>query len=639
MTYEDYLVSHRQDSGQTKQPMTAPVAKEVETSRILADWLHNNAGDITIITNDHDAELAIDRLKAQGEVIGIDIETAKAPGHEDHPLAGLHPLVSSIRLVQLFHGRDTGVIIVDCQRAGYNWLGRLHGARYVAHNAQFECAHFWHHIKQELDIECTMLGGRVFDGELKKLSDYAQEYLGLQMSKALQVSDWSRADLLEEQLIYAGADAVVAKMLWQEFDALFTQSDAKYLRAYQLLKSLVYPVVRQAGIGFDAQAHAQVVGAWEVEEAQAREQLLGLGLHNPASVHQKQRWLEDRLSMQELQDWEPTDTGGLSTAAVVLEQALHVPGAAPLAKWSRASSRLANFGPKLAQKVIDGHLYPNYRIASGVTGRFGCTNPNIQNQPRVGFKHLYRADAGHKFVTADLNQIELRVAGILSQDEAILDAYDNGRDLHREVAAQRAAKDPGLVTKEERQAAKAINFGLIFGAGAETLRQQAANSYAVDMSFEQALEAKAFFHAKYEGLTRWQQEAAQDANAFGYSQSPYSQLTRQYQDQGQGVYTHAMNYPVQSGAWEVLALAIIYIDARLPGDGSIRISHHVYDELCLVARDDAVMAAALLLRDGFLHGFTTVFPTGTTRGLVKVGAAQTWDAAAAEQNEIPQASL
>ena len=100
-----------------------------------------------------------------------------------------------------------------------------------------------------------------------------------------------------------------------------------------------------------------------------------------------------------------------------------------------------------------------------------------------------------------------------------------------------------------------------------------------------------------------------------------------------------MNYPVQSGAWEVLALAIIYIDARLPGDGSIRISHHVYDELCLVARDDAVMAAALLLRDGFLHGFTTVFPTGTTRGLVKVGAAQTWDAAAAEQNEIPQASL
>lgn len=146
MTYEDYLVSHRQDSGQTKQPMTAPVAREVETSRILADWLHKNAGDMTIITNDHDAELAIDRLKAQGEVIGIDIETAKAPGHEGHPLAGLHPLVSSIRLVQLFHGRDTGVIIVDCQRAGYNWLGRLHGARYVAHNAQFECAHFWHHI-------------------------------------------------------------------------------------------------------------------------------------------------------------------------------------------------------------------------------------------------------------------------------------------------------------------------------------------------------------------------------------------------------------------------------------------------------------------------------------------------------------
>ena len=634
MTYEDYLVSRRHGAGPVKRHVPATVAKEVAASQVLADWLHKNAGDITLVTDGHDAKLAIDQLKAQGEVIGIDIETAKAPVHKDHPLAGLNPLVSSIRLVQLFNGRDTGVIIVDCQRAGHHWLGRLHGARYAAHNAQFECDHFWRHVKQELDIECTMLAGRVFDGELKKLSDYANEYLGLKMSKALQVSDWSRADLLDEQLKYAGADAVVAKMLWQKFDVLFADSDDKYLKAYQLLKSLVYPVIRQAGIGFDAQAHAQVVATWRREEAQAREQLVGLGLHDPASVKQKQQWLEDSLSMEDLQYWVSTPAGGLSTAAVTLEQALHVPGAAPLAKWSRASSRLANFGPELARKVINAHLYPDYRIASGVTGRFGCINPNIQNQPRVGFKHLYRADTGYKFVTGDLNQIEFRVAGILSQDQAILEAYENGRDLHREVAAQRAGKDPEQVTREERQAAKAINFGLIFGAGAQTLRKQAANSYGVDMSIEEAQEAKAFFHAKYEGLTRWQQEVVQDANAFGYSQSPYCQLTRHYDDR---VYTHAMNYPVQSGAWEVLALAIIYIDARLPCDGSIRISHHVYDELCLVARDNAVTAAALLLKDGFLHGFTTVFPTGTTRGLIKVGAGQTWEAAA--QNEIPQASL
>jgi len=100
-----------------------------------------------------------------------------------------------------------------------------------------------------------------------------------------------------------------------------------------------------------------------------------------------------------------------------------------------------------------------------------------------------------------------------------------------------------------------------------------------------------------------------------------------------------MNFPVQSGAWEVLALAIIYIDERLPTDGSIRISHHVYDELCLIARNDRVMNAALLLRDGFLHGFLTVFPNGATRGLVEIGAGQTWEEAGDGANHIKEASL
>ena len=90
-----------------------------------------------------------------------------------------------------------------------------------------------------------------------------------------------------------------------------------------------------------------------------------------------------------------------------------------------------------------------------------------------------------------------------------------------EVAAERAGKNSDDVTKSERQAAKAINFGLIFGAGAKTLRQQAIASYGLDMSLEEAIEAKAFFHSKYERLTEWQKESVADANALGYSESPY----------------------------------------------------------------------------------------------------------------------
>jgi DNA polymerase I-like protein with 3'-5' exonuclease and polymerase domains len=641
MTYEEYLLACRASQSEPNAELERvaslkTLAQEIAANQRLGDWLELNGGSITVVTEAADAAAELARIKASGEVIGIDIETAKAKDHLSHPQAGLHPAVSSIRLVQLFSGKESGVIIIDCLSAGYGWLELLQGGHYVAHNAQFERNHFWHHIKQELKIDCTMLAGRVFYGELRKLAELAEEHLDLRMSKALQVSDWSRPELLDEQYLFAAADAVAAKLLWQKFETLFAESDAKYRKTYDFLNALVYPIIRQAGIGFDATGHAAVVADWEREERVARQTLADLGLANPASVKQKQQWLHKNLSVDDLVDWPPTESGNLSTASDVLERAIHIPGALPLAKWSQVSTRLANFGSKLSDMLIEGCLYPNYRIAGMVTGRFGCNSPNIQNQPRSGFKHLYRAPDGHQFVTGDLSQIELRVAGLISGDTAINDAYANGRDLHREVAAERAGKDATEVTKSERQAAKAINFGLIFGAGAKTLREQAIGSYGINMSMAEAQEAKAFFHGKYQELTEWQQGAVADANACGYSESPYIKLTRHYDDR---VYTHAMNFPVQSGAWEVLALAIVYIDSRLPADGSIRISHHVYDELCLICSDPQVVTAALLLRDGFLHGFQTAFPTGSTRGLVVIGAARTWDAAGADCNRIPEASL
>lgn len=640
-SFEDYLVVNRDNCNAINAELVRvsklkTIATEIAASEHLDAWLKCHAGNINVITDEYAAINAVNLLKESGGIIGLDIETAKAAECMKHPQAGLHPKMSNIRLVQLFHSKASGVIIIDCFATGCNWVKSLVGGHYVAHNSQFEVSHFWHHLKQELNIDCTMLTGRVFYGELKKLSELASEHLDLNMSKVLQVSDWGRSQLLDEQVSYAAADAVATKLLWQKFEALFSTSDDKYLTAYKFLKSLVYPVVRQAGIGFDVGEHAAVIASWQHEEHDTRKTLANLGLNDPASVKQKQAWLSKCLSADDLRDWPLTDTGNLSTAADALERALHIPGAAPLAKWSHVSTRLSNFGQELASKVIDCCLYPNYRIAGMVTGRFGCNNPNIQNQPRSGFKHLYCAPDGYQFVTGDLSQIELRIAGLISGDSVINEAYANGRDLHREVAAERAGKEPKDVTKSERQAAKAINFGLIFGAGVKTLRQQAISSYGLDMSLEEAIEAKAFFHTKYERLTEWQKEIVTDANASGYSESPYIKLTRHYDGR---VYTHAMNFPIQSGAWEVLALAIIYIDARLPNDGSIKISHHVYDELCLVARDDQVMTAALLLRDGFLHGFQTVFPSGAKKGLVEIGAGSNWESAGAESNRIKEASL
>jgi DNA polymerase-1 len=641
MTYEDYLLALRRAGGfptpeLRRLAQQKAIADEVDAGRQLSRWLAANAGGVKLVTRSVDALAVLEQLKASGEVIGLDIETAKHPGKEQHRLAGLHPQLSQIRLVQLFVSPQAGVFVIDCAATGHGWLQHLPGGHYVAHNAKFEASHLWHLFPQEIDVECTMLAGRVFNDQNLPLAHYAEEHLGLSLSKALQTSDWSRSPLLAEQIIYAAADAVVAKMLWAYLEESFAQSDTSYQSAYGFLKRLIYPVVRQAGIVLDTTAHASLVLQWQKEEAAAKGELIRLGLKNPASVTQRQVWLKSELSEDELDAWPRTETGNLSTKADDLENALNVAGARPLAQWSRATSRLSNFGTKLNELLVNGCLYPSYGIAGMVTGRFGCSQPNIQNQPRDGFKHVYRAPKGFQFVTGDLSQIELRVAGLISGDPVINGAYADGRDLHREVAAERARKPLDQISKDERQAAKAINFGLLYGAGSETLRKQAIASYGIEMSPEDAEEAKAFFHQKYARLTEWQQEIVAETNFQHYSESPHMKLTRHY---GKRVYTHAMNFPVQSGAWEVLALAIIYIDQHLPKDGSILISHHVYDELCLIARDDNVLEAALLLRDGFLHGFQTVFPEGATRGLVEIGAGRTWAAAGLEENRISEASL
>jgi DNA polymerase I len=641
MTYEEYLVSLRNTGGMPtsdlrRMAQQKSIATELAAGRQFGGWLAAKAGGIKLVTRSADAIAIIEKMKASGDVIGLDIETAKSRGNEQHLLAGLHPQLSQIRLVQLFRSSEEGVFVVDCAATGHDWLKRLPGGRYVSHNAKFEASHLWHLFHQEIDIDCTMLAGRVFYDQNMSLEHYAMDHLGVSLSKALQTSDWSRTPLLDEQIIYAAGDAVVVKLLWGCFEEMFSLSDPSYQSAYGFLKHLIYPVVRQAGIQLDTAAHAALVAQWQAEEKAARSKLFSLGLQNPASVQQRQAWLGSQLTEDELNDWPRTETGNLSTRADDLENALSVAGARPLAQWSRASSRLSNFGPKLNTLLANGCLYPHYSIAGMVTGRFGCSQPNIQNQPREGFKHVYRAPPGYQFVTGDLSQIELRVAGLISGDPAINGAYAEGRDLHREVAAERARKPLDQISKSERQAAKAINFGLLYGAGSETLRKQASISYGIEMSAEEAEEAKAFFHQKYARLSDWQQEIVAETNFQHYSESPHIKLTRHYDKR---VYTHAMNFPVQSGAWEVLAIAILYIDERLPDDASIRISHHVYDELCLIARVDCVREAALLLRDGFLYGFQTVFPDGPTHGLVEIGAGETWEDAGREDHRIAEASL
>ena len=586
---------------------------------------------IDIITDLLKAQAVIHQL-TKSSFLGFDIETSQTA---KHPQAGLNPKLSRIRLVQLFDG--CRIYLFDCHKlGGVDWMSPLKACHLIAHNAAFEAQHFYHKGISFKQLDCTMLMGRVFLNKNLSLKDAAYKAFDLDMDKSLQVSNWSREDLLPEQYLYAALDAVVAYQLYGKYQDWFV-THPHYLVTYHFLKALIYPLVRQQahGIKVDTLEHQVIINQWQKQETECRQLLEADGLSNLKSVKQLQDYLRSKLSEDELSAWPKTKSGRLATDKDALSRLVHHTTLSVLAEYKTVGTRLANFGPKLNELLVEGELYPSYQIAGMVSGRFGCSKPNIQNQPRTGFKHIYVAPEGWKLVTGDLAQVELRVAGLIAEDSVIIDAYAQGKDLHKMMAAKMTGKAEDQVTKAERTAAKGVNFGLLFGGGANGLKDYVRASYGVDMTLEEAKQAKSTFHASYKKFTDWQKAIVKHTNSYDESESIYCRLTRHYDQSDhfkngvyKDIYTHAMNYPIQSTAWELLALAMCYVDQKLPEDGSIRISHHVYDELCLCARDDQVQVAKTLLLDAFQYAYLTVFPGCNTEGIIEVGAGQNWVEAA-----------
>jgi DNA polymerase-1 len=152
-----------------------------------------------------------------------------------------------------------------------------------------------------------------------------------------------------------------------------------------------------------------------------------------------------------------------STADEVLATLDH-PVAALLRQCRDAQKRCTTYGAGWLDHVApDGRVYPHWRQLGAASGRMSCSDPNMQQLPRGEYRRCVAAPAGRVLVKADYSQIELRIAAKVSGDEALLDAYRRGEDLHTRTA--RTVLGVENVTKDHRQLAKALNFGLLYGMG------------------------------------------------------------------------------------------------------------------------------------------------------------------------------
>ena len=233
----------------------------------------------------------------------------------------------------------------------------------------------------------------------------------------------------------------------------------------------------------------------------------------------------------------------------------------------------------------DGRIHTTFNQAVAATGRLSSSDPNLQNIPirtpeGRKIRRAFIAPPGHVLLAADYSQIELRIMAHLSADESLLNAFAQGKDIHRSTAAEVFNTEPGRVTDEQRRAAKAINFGLIYGMSAFGLARQlgidrgAAKDY-VDRYFE-----------RYPAVKQYMDETRERAREQGYVETVFGRrlylpeiksrnaARRQYAERT------AINAPMQGTAADIIKRAMIDIDNKLlQKQNGIRMIMQVHDEL------------------------------------------------------------
>ena len=241
----------------------------------------------------------------------------------------------------------------------------------------------------------------------------------------------------------------------------------------------------------------------------------------------------------------------------------------------------------------DGRIRSWYKLFGTVTGRLSGEG-GIQQVPRDPFiRSLLGAPPGWKFVQADYSQVELRIAAMISGDEAMLSQYARGEDIHMIRAMRMTGKLAEDVDKEERKKAKAVNFGYIYGMGAQKFVLYAFDNYGLKVSLEEAEKDRNGFFDDYPMLLKWHARQRALAQKYHRVSSPLGRIRHltNIMSQEKGIRgeaeRQAINSPVQSTASDLMLFALVNLHGVLPPDEAFIVGT-VHDSILFQIRDEHI---------------------------------------------------
>lgn len=463
----------------------------------------------------------------------------------------------------------------------------------------------------------TMLASYVINAAATRhgMDALAKHYLGVQTTTFEDVAGKGAKQLSFDKVAmdaasrYACEDADITFRLFNRFNQHINQDKT----AAQLLYHLEMPTAQiltqmeHDGILIDTDFLGQLSDEFDkkIMALQIEAERIADEPFNLASPKQLGEILFDKLGIA---GGKKTKTGQYATSEAVLSKIEH-PLIDVVLEHRSLSKLKSTYTDTLANAADEqGRVHTSYHQALTSTGRLSSSDPNLQNIPiRTDTGRLIReafiAPKGRMILAADYSQIELRLMAHFSGDESLIRAFNHNLDIHTATAAEIMGKDISEVTPSERRAAKAVNFGLLYGMSAFGLAKQIEVDRAVAQDY-----IKRYF-ARYPAILEYMERTKTMAKQLGYVQtilgrklySPDIQSSnRMIKDAAERA---AINAPLQGSAAEIIKLAMIAVDEVLPKDDA-KLLLQVHDELVFEVDTDKAHDIGNLIKTAMQNALT-----------------------------------
>ncbi len=404
---------------------------------------------------------------------------------------------------------------------------------------------------------------------------------------------------LEQASPYAAEDADVTLRLHNRLIANI-ESDDKLKAIYEQIEVPLVPVlsrIERTGVLIDdmkLSAQSQEI-AQRLDELEQKAYEVAEQEFNMNSPKQLQAILFEKMGLPVVKK---TPSGTPSTNEEVLQElALDYPLPKLILEYRGLAKLKSTYTDKLPKMINPetGRVHTSYHQAVTATGRLSSTDPNLQNIPIRNeegrrIRQAFIAPHGYKIMAVDYSQIELRIMAHLSGDKALLEAFQQGKDIHAATAAEIIGVNIEDVTSEQRRRAKAVNFGLIYGMSAFGLAKQ------LGIPRGEAQQYMDTYFERYPGVMQYMEDTRSAASEQGYVETIFGrrlhlpEIKSRNGMRRKAAERAAINAPMQGTAADIIKKAMLLVDEWIQkeGDGRVKLLMQVHDELVFEVQESSL---------------------------------------------------